>query len=405
MINADRALRIILGAVPPPGRETVDLRDASGRTAAEHIVADRDIPPFRNSSMDGYAVRHAELKGASPGRPVTLTVAGESSAGNPFTGRMGKGEAIRIMTGGKLPSGADAVVPVEKTNEKSPRAVTFDAPARKGDFVRLPGEDIPRGHRVIAKGELLTPYHAGILAATGHAKVRVSVRPRVGILATGDELVGPGRTPGEGKIRNSSSYALLGLVKEAGARARLLGIVRDRKKSIRKKIREGLAFDVLLMTGGVSVGAHDYVGEALRRAGVDIRFWRVNIRPGSPLLFGVADGTLVFGLPGNPVSTAVTFLQFVRPALGKMLGRNDLFPVRVRAFTDEPLRVKDGKKSYMRGIVREENGVLRVKTTGSQSSGVMTSLLRANCLILIPEGTVAVSGGSPVEIEFLNDPF
>jgi molybdopterin molybdotransferase len=405
MINADKALRIILGAVPPPGKETVDLPDAPGRIAAEHIVAGGDIPPFRNSSMDGYAVRAADLKSASSGRPVTLTVAGESSAGNPFSGRLGKGQALRIMTGGKLPRGTDAVVPVEKTKEEGPRAVSFHEPAKAGDCVRLAGEDIPRGRRVIAAGELITPYHSGILAATGHDEVSVSVRPRVGILATGDELVRPGRTPGEGKIRNSSSYTLIGLVRESGGRPRFLGIVRDRKTAIREKISEGLAFDVLLLTGGVSVGAHDYVGEALRRSGVDIRFWRVNIRPGSPLLFGVADGTLVFGLPGNPVSTAVTFLQFVRPALRKMLGRTDIFPVHVHALTDEPLNVKDGKRCFLRGIAREEDGVLRVKTTGSQSSGVMTSLTRANCLILIPEGTRTVRGGSPVEVEFFHDPF
>ena len=405
MISADRALRIILDAVPPPAIETVDLPHAPGRTAAEDIVAGGDIPGFKNSSMDGFAVRSASLKGASPGNPVTLTVAGESSAGNPFAGRPGKGDAVRIMTGGKIPAGMDAVVPVEKTGGKSTRAVTFHEPASPGDYIRLPGEDIPRGRRVIRAGELLTPYHAGVLAATGHDEVRVSVRPRVGILATGDELISPGRTPTGGKIRNSSSYALMGLVREAGGRPRFIGIVRDRKKSIRKKIGEGLAFRVLLMTGGVSVGAHDYAGESLRRSGVEIKFWRVNIRPGSPLLFGVARGTLVFGLPGNPVSTAVTFLQFVRPALRKMLGRTRLVPSRVRALADESLVVKDGKRCYMRGIAREENGALRVTTTGSQSSGVMTSLLRANCLIVIPEGTRSVRRGAPVEIEFFNDPF
>lgn len=405
MISADRALRIILDAVPLRGVETVELPRAPGRTAAEDIVAGEDIPRFRNSSMDGFAVRSAALKGASPGNPVTLSVAGESSAGNPFAGRPGKGDAVRIMTGGKVPAGMDAVVPVEKTVGKSPRSVTFRERATPGDYIRLPGEDIPRGRLVIRAGELLTPYHAGVLAATGHDEVCVSVRPRVGILATGDELVSPGRTPGEGKIRNSSSYALMGLVREEGGRPRFIGIVRDRKKSIRKKIGEGLAFDLLLLTGGVSVGAHDHVGESLRRSGVDIKFWRVNIRPGSPLLFGVAGGTLVFGLPGNPVSTAVTFLQFVRPALRKMLGRTRLVPARVRALADEPLAVKDGKRCYIRGIAREEDGALRVKTTGSQSSGVMTSLLKANCIIVIPEGTRSVKKGTPVEIEFFNDPF
>jgi molybdopterin molybdotransferase len=405
MISANKALRVILGTVPPPGKENVPLRDASGRTAAENIVAGEDIPPFRNSSMDGYAVRCADLKRASPGRPVTLTVAGESSAGNPFAGAFGKRAAVRIMTGGKLPPGADAVVPIEQARSDKKGEVLFRAPAGRGDFVRNPGEDIPRGRRVISAGDLLTPSHVGVIASTGHDAVSVSVRPRVGILATGDELVSPDRTPGEGRIRNSSSYALMGLVREAGGKPHFLGIVRDRKKAIRKKVRDGLAFDILLLTGGVSVGAHDHVREVLGRSGVDILFWKVNIRPGSPLLFGVSDRTLVFGLPGNPVSTGVTFLQFVRPAIRKFLGRKSLSQTQLIAVTDEPLAAKEGKRCYLRGIVRQEGGVLHVSTTGSQSSGVMSSLLRANCLIVLPEGTGGVPAGSPVTIEFLRDPF
>jgi molybdopterin molybdotransferase len=405
MISADKALRVILGTVPPPGKENVPLRDASGRTAAESIVAGENIPPFRNSSMDGYAVRSADLKGASPGRVVMLTVAGESSAGNPFAGMLRKGTAVRIMTGGKLPSGADAVVPIEVARSGNTGEVSFTGPARPGDFVRNPGEDIPRGRRVITAGDLLTPSHIGVIASTGHDAVSVSVRPRVGILATGDELVRPDRTPGDGKIRNSSSYALMGLVREAGGKPYFLGIVRDRKKAMRKRVREGLAFDILLLTGGVSVGAHDHVREVLTRSGVDILFWKVNIRPGSPLLFGVADRTLVFGLPGNPVSTGVTFLQFVRPAIRKYLGRKSLSQTQLIAVTDEPLTAKESKRCYLRGIARQEGGVLHVATTGSQSSAVMSSLLKANCLIILPEGTGGVPAGSPVTIEFLRDPF
>jgi molybdopterin molybdotransferase len=404
MISADKALRIILAAVSPSGRERVNIENASGRTAAESIIAPEDIPPFRNSSMDGYAVRSVDLKGASPGRPVTLSIAGESSAGNPFTRPIKKGGAVRIMTGGKLPRGADAVVPLEMAAKKDSLTVTVTAPARPGDFVRRQGEDIPRGHRVVAEGDLLSPSHLAIIASAGHATVRVTVRPRVGILATGDELVRPDRTPGDGRIRNSSSYALMGFVREAGGKPRFLGIVRDRKKAIRKKVLEGLSSDVLLMTGGVSVGAHDHVREVLERCGVDILFWKVNIRPGSPLLFGVSGETLVFGLPGNPVSTGVTFLQFVRPAIRKILGRKVLFPSQFSAVTDEPLAVKDGKRCYLRGIVRQEGGVLRVRTTGSQSSGVMSSMLKANCLIILTETTAALPAGSSVTIEFLRDP-
>jgi molybdopterin molybdotransferase len=405
MINADKALRIILDAARPARKELVRLKDAAGRTAAEGIVAREDIPPFRNSSMDGYAVRSGDLKTASASHPVTLPLRGESSAGNPFKGRLGTGSALRIMTGGKLPSGADAVVPVELAAPDGNGAVRFERPARPGDFVRMPGEDVPRGRLVVAPGDLLTPSHVALLASTGHPFVRTARRPVVGILATGDELVRPDQIPSEGRIRNSSSYALMGLVKEAGAKPRFLGIVRDRKKSIRKRVREGLRHDLLLLTGGVSVGAHDYVREVLEASDVEILFWRVNIRPGSPLLFGRSGRTLVFGLPGNPVSTGVTFLQFVRPAIRKILGRTTLVPTRWNATADVPLAVKDGKRCYLRGIVRQEDGLLRVKTTGSQSSGIMSSLLKANCLIILPEGTTEVPAGSTVTIEFLRDPF
>jgi molybdopterin molybdotransferase len=404
MIDADKALRIILDAVHPSLRESVGLENASGRTAAENITAREPVPPFRNSSMDGYAVRCADLASASAARPVTLRVAGESSAGNPFTGSFRKGSALRIMTGGKLPAVADAVVPLELASAEGDLTVSFSRPARPGDFVRLPGEDIMRGRRVIERGDLLTPAHVGILAATGNSCLRVAVRPRVAILATGDELVRPDRKPAEGRIRNSSSYTLMALVREAGAKPGFLGIAKDRKKEIRKMVRKGLSSDLLLLTGGVSVGAHDHVREVLEKCGVEILFWRVNIRPGSPLLFGVAGRTLVFGLPGNPVSTGVTFLQFVRPAIRKMMGRRALVPAQFSAVAEESLSVKEGKRCYLRGIVRQEKGVLRVRTTGSQSSGVMSSLVRANCLIVLREGTTKVPAGSTVTIEFLRDP-
>lgn len=404
MINADKALRIILYAAPAGKTEKVGLEKAPGRTAAENITAREPVPAFRNSSMDGYAVRSADLASASAEGPVVLRVAGESSAGNPFTGSFRKGSALRIMTGGKIPRGADAVVPVELVSGRGDLTVSFSRPALPGDFVRLPGEDIARGGRVIDRGDLLTPAHVGVLAATGNPCVRVAVPPGVAILATGDELVRPERKPGEGRIRNSSSYTLMALVREAGAHPVFLGIAKDRKKEIRRMVRAGLSSDLLLLTGGVSVGAHDHVREVLSKCGVEILFWRVNIRPGSPLLFGTAGRTLVFGLPGNPVSTGVTFLQFVRPAIRKMLGRSALFPSQFSALTDEVLTVKEGKRCYLRGVVRQEGGVLRVRTTGSQSSGVMSSLVKANCLIVIGEGTSKVPAGGAVTVEFLHDP-
>jgi len=404
MISAENAIRIILEALPAVRREAVPVARAPGRTAAEDVASRGDIPPFDNSSMDGFALRSGDVRAAGSASPVRLTLAGESSAGNPFDRRLRAGAAVRVMTGGVIPRGADAVVPVEQAEAEGDEAVLIRAPAHAGAYIRRKGEDIPRGRRVIARGDLLTPAHAGVLSAVGRDRVRVAVRPLTGILATGDELVAPHRAPGPGQIRNSSSTALMGMVNEAGGTPLFLGIARDRKNAIRKKVLEGLETDLLLLTGGVSVGARDFVGEVLREAGVKIRFWRVNIRPGSPLLFGTARGTLVFGLPGNPVSTAVTFLEFVRPAIRGMLGRSALFPSRFTAVTDEALSGDGAKRCYLRGIARQEGGTLHVRTTGSQSSGVMTSMLTANCLVILPEGGPPRAPGDTVEIEFLRDP-
>ncbi|HUI11467.1 MAG TPA: gephyrin-like molybdotransferase Glp [Bacteroidota bacterium] len=404
MISAEEALRIILEAVRAVRGETIGVARAAGRTAAEDITCRTDVPPFDNSSMDGFALRSSDVAAAGPGRPVRLALAGESSAGNPFGAKLPARAAVRVMTGGVIPRGADTVVPLEQAEGAGTGAVLIRAPSRAGSYIRRRGEDIPRGRRVIVRGDLLTPPHIGVLSSLGRTRVSVARRPRTAILATGDELVPPGRIPGPGRIRNSSSYALAGMVEEAGGEPRFIGIARDRKEAIRRKVLRGLAADILLLTGGVSVGARDFVGEVLRDAGVDIRFWKVNIRPGSPLLFGVARRTLVFGLPGNPVSTAVTFLQFVKPALRRMLGQRDVFPFRFAALADESLECGGGKRCYLRGIVRSEAGTLRVRTTGSQSSGVMTSMLAANCLIVLPEGGKALSPGDLVEIELLRDP-
>ena len=403
MISAENALRIILDAVRPARAESVLIGRAARRTAAEDVASRFDIPPFDNSAMDGYALRSADIAAASARGPVRLPLAGEASAGDPFRGRLPAGAAVHVMTGGVIPRGADTVVPVEQA-EIAGDAVVIRAPSPPGTYIRRRGEDIARGRRVISRGDLLTPSHVGVLASIGRTSVRVAARPRVAILATGDEIVPPQGKPGPGQIRNSSSYALMGMVEEAGGAAEFLGIAPDRKSAIRRSVIRGLGRDLLILTGGVSVGAHDYVAGVLRDAGIDIRFWRVNIRPGSPLLFGVARRTLVFGLPGNPVSTAVTFLQFVRPALRRMLGQKTLFPARFAAVTDEALDGGGGKRCYIRGIARSVGRTIRVRTTGSQSSGVMSSMLLANCLIILPEGGKSLSPGDPVEIEYLRDP-
>jgi molybdopterin molybdotransferase len=402
MLNADKALSIILKAVKPLDAERIKLRNALGRTLGEDIIAAEDIPPFDNSSMDGFAVAAADLAGASPRKPVTLTVVGEARAGNPFGARLRSGQAVRIMTGGKIPAGTDSVVPVELVTMQDEHHVRLEHPVKRGANIRRAGEDIRKKTRVLKRGELLTPARLGILAALGYAKVQVVRQPRVNILATGDELVPVRKKPRDGQIRNSSTYVLQGYVRQAGGKPRLLGIVGDKKRRLRRAIERGFDGDILLITGGVSVGKYDLVGEVVQKLGVRIKFWRVNIKPGKPLLFGTFGRTLVFGLPGNPVSTGVTFLQFVRPALAAMLGQTGHERLRLHAILDEPLTKQDGKRHFVRGVAVVSNGALHVATTGSQSSGMVSSLGKANCLIILPENVRNVRKGSKVEVEFID---
>ncbi len=401
MLNADKALSIILKVVQPLDAERIKLRNALGRTLAEDVIAAEDIPPFDNSSMDGFAVAAADLAGASARKPVTLTVVGEARAGSVFRAKLRPGQAVRIMTGGKIPAGADSVVPIELVSMPDGQHVRCERPVSRGANVRRAGEDIRQKSRVLKRGEVLTPARLGILAALGCAKVSVVRQPKVNILATGDELVPVREKPREGQIRNSSTYVLHGYVRQAGGKPRLLGIVGDKKRRLRKAIERGFDGDILLITGGVSVGKYDLVGEVLQKLGVRIKFWRVNIKPGKPLLFGTFGRTLVFGLPGNPVSTGVTFLQFVRPALLAMLRQTGRERLRLTAVLDEPLTKRDGKRHFVRGIAAVTNGALHVVTTGSQSSGMVSSLGKANCLIILPENVTNVRKGSKVEVELL----
>ncbi len=401
MVNAEEALRIILEAAPLLKSETVLLARSFGRTVAEDVVARGNLPQFPNSSMDGFAVRRSDVDGATSSNPVTLVVAGESRAGTVFNGPLPKKSAIRIMTGARVPEGADAVIPHEETAGDGQNAVSVSATPRLAENIRLAGEDIAAGESVMRAGELITPAHAGVLASLGYARIRVCRRPRVALIATGDEIVEPGKRLRDGQIYNSTSFALQALVVESGAKVRFLGIGGDKKSRIRTLLRDALRDDVVIVTGGVSVGRYDVVKEVLAEIGVEILFWKVNIRPGRPMVFGAKEGSLVFGLPGNPVSTGVTFLQFVRPALLKMLGHRELSLTRLQAVSDGHLKKSDGKRHYLRGIVRQEGGALRVRTTGSQSSGVLSSLLKANCLIVLPETVSEVPPGGEVTVELL----
>ncbi|MFN0159157.1 MAG: gephyrin-like molybdotransferase Glp [Bacteroidota bacterium] len=398
MISAEDALHIILDVTPRMDVKKISLLKADGRILAEDIVARHPLPPFDNSSMDGYAVATKSGGGA----PVILRVIGEASAGNPFDGRVDESDAVRVMTGGVIPQGTSSVVPIEQVTTLSEDRIEIREAIHHGANIRKTGEDIQAGERVLQMGTRIGPAQTGILAALGMGKVHVFKQPAINILATGNELVDVEDELHDGQIRNSTSYALASYVKEAGGTPRLCGTVADKRKRIRKAIGEVLDCDILLITGGVSVGDYDHVKQALEELGAERRFWRVNIKPGKPLVFATFGKTLIFGLPGNPVSTTVTFLEFIRPAINKMTGREPVLPELVQARIEHDFEKHDKKRHFLRGIATIVQGTLVVRTTGTQSSGALSSMSRANCFIVIPESVTEVKRGEMVQVALFN---
>ncbi len=398
MISAAEAQNIILDSARQLSVEAKPLIDALGHVLAEDIVAKENIPPFDNSAMDGFAVRANDVQSV----PVVLNVVDEVAAGHVSARKVEKGQTIRVMTGGKIPEGADAVVQIEWTEPLDDQGVKVLQSVPSGHNVRKAGVDIRAGERVLEQGREIRAAELGVLASLGKSTVSVYYKPRVGILATGDELVEVSEGITEGKIRNSNSYTLYALCKEAGAIPVMLGMEKDEKAKVREKIQQGLTYDVLITSGGVSVGKYDIVQEVLQELGVQLKFWKVNIKPGMPLLFGVYSNTLVFGLPGNPVSTMVTFLKFVRPALWKLIGKTQIEEsVKLRARLEHDLKKSDKKRHFVRGILEQRNGTYVVRTTGSQISNVLTSMVKANCFIIVPEEKGDLQAGEMVEVELL----
>ncbi len=324
MVTVEEALDKILSRIDPLGFEKVSLLESLGRVIGEEIDARRDIPPLDNSGMDGYAVRAVDIEKALRDRSVRLEVIEDLPAGFMAQKEIGEGQAIRIMTGAPIPKGADTVVPVEET-EKDGSFVLIFRVIPSGGHVRRAGEDVKRGDRVVSKGDILRPAEIGMLASLGRSSISVYQRPMVAILCTGEELVDIDE-PLEGvKIVSSNSYTLAAQVKECGAIPVQLGIARDRREEVVEKLREGLRADVLISSAGISVGDYDFVKGALNDLGMEMVFWRVAMKPGKPMAFGMIGGKPVFGLPGNPVSSMVSFEQFVRPALLKMMGHRQIF--------------------------------------------------------------------------------
>ena len=398
-IAVDTARSIIVDAMPAQPVEARPLNDTQGWTLAETVRSPEAIPQFDSSAMDGYAVRTDDLGDL----PATLRIASEIPAGVMPDRPVEAGACAQIMTGAPVPEGADAIAPVEWTERIGEDAVRIERAPEPGQYVRPAGKDVREGEVVAEAGQVITPPVVGMLAKLGVAEVPVRVPPTVAVIATGDELVDIDETPGPGQIRNSNAPALAAQVRAAGGVCHAQLRARDNKEDIRRVIEEALAADVLVFSGGVSVGEYDLVKDVLDEMGMTLAFWKVRQRPGKPLAFGMLRSTPVFGLPGNPVSSAMCFEQHVRPALAKMLGRRELMRPRHPAVLAAETTKVEGLHFFARGIASfGEDGRLQVRDTGPQASNLYSSVVKANCIVHLPEDLAEAPAGTPVEIEWLD---
>ena len=402
MIRAEEAIGRILKTISPLPLERLDILSALGRVLGEDVCAGRDIPPKDNSSMDGYALRCQDTRGASPEKPVILRVLEDIPAGSIPSCTIVAGTSARIMTGAPLPEGANAVLRMEDTERDGENVRIFVEVGESND-VRFTGEDVRSGELVLPRGSILRPPEIGMLASLGRAYVSVHQRPIVAILATGDELVDIDEAVSPWKIVSSNSYSLAALVMQCGGIPLQIGIARDNREDLVAKFRAALRADLIVSSGGVSVGDYDLVKVVMKDVGNRMDFWRVAMRPGRPLAFGTIEGIPIFGLPGNPVSSMVSFEQFVRPSILKMMGRVKIHRRVTKAILREDVHKKEGLKYFIRGIVRLEDGRPTVETTGEQGSGILKSMVRANALVVLPENIVLAQAGDEVRVQLLDD--
>jgi molybdopterin molybdotransferase len=400
MLSVDEARKHVLASISRVAIIDVPLLDSLGLTLGQEIVAENNIPPFDNSAMDGYAVRSADIGGASLEDPADLAVIGDLPAGKAPTAPLGKGQAIRIMTGAPIPQGSDTVVPVELTRADEDRVSILEE-LSDGANVRRAGEDIKTGQSVMSSGTPIGPAELGMLASLGCASVKCFRRAVVGIISTGDELLPVGEELSPGKIRDSNSYTAYGMVKDAGAEPLRLGIVGDQAEVLEKTILDNVErVDVFVTSGGVSVGDYDMVKDVLAKIG-EMNFWKVAMRPGKPQAFGHVQGKPLFGLPGNPVSVMVSFEQFVRPALLAMMGREDILRPQVKAVLDSPLGRKKGRAEFIRVIAEWRDGCYHARVTGPQGSGILSSMVKGNALAILPKDVGRLEPGEEVTLELL----
>lgn len=415
-LSVEQALERILALVPVLEPEERPILQALGQTLAEDVVAGVTIPPLDNAAMDGYAARAADLAGAAADSPVTLRVIGEVAAGYVSSQAVAPGTALRIMTGAPVPAGADTVVPFEWTDELDQKQagrpagpiaqVAIRRASELGQNIRRAGEDLAQGEPVLPRGRVIRPAEVGVLATLGRASVRVIRRPRVAILATGDELAQPGEPLRPGQIYDANSYGLAAQVLRYGGHPELLGVARDTIEALTERLRTGLEADLLVTSAGVSLGDYDIVKDVLAREG-EVRFWTVRMKPGKPLAFGRLRGAggrwlPHLGLPGNPVSAMLAFELFGRPALAKLLGQPMPRPVMITARLAEAVTNTDGRRCYYRAVVRREGHEYAARLTGPQGSGILTSMARANALIVVPEDVARIEAGEMAQVQMLD---
>jgi len=414
MLSVEEALQKILDAVDVLDTETVPILESLGQVLAEDVISDITVPPLDNSAMDGYAVRSIDTQGATEKIPKILKIIDTVIAGGISKKEVTPGTAIRIMTGAPIPPGADSVVQFEDTDDpknkdassnQTPVQVKVFTETKIGQSIRHAGEDVAKGKTSLKKGTVIRPAEIGLMASMGHSRVKVIRRPVVAIISTGNELVEIDKPPAEGKIYDSNSYSIAGLVKRYGCIPKMLGIARDNEKDLVKKLKQAQDADMLLTTGGVSMGDYDMVKDILARDG-EMVFWKVRVKPGKPLAFGRIKGKNKsiphLGLPGNAASCMVSFELFVRPALLKMMGKNNLVKPTVEAIIEDTVKNDAGRRIYDRAIIEKRDGHYYARLTGPQGSGILTSMSLANGLVLIPEESGGVKKGDTVQVLMLD---
>ncbi len=404
MITFDEAQAYVICRVRRLDHERVLIDDALGRVLAADVTAPRDVPHEDNSAMDGFAVRHVDIRDATVSNTIRLTVIGESRAGSPFDRGVSPGEAVRIMTGALVPAGADTVVMSEYTSAAGEDVQVVQDPG-KGANIRRKGEYIACGDTVLRKGETIGAAEIGILATLGYSQVQVYRQPVVAVLSTGDELVELGHALGPGQIYSSNAYSIAAQIKECGAVPLPLGAAHDDEKELIEKLRPGLSADVIVTSGGISEGRHDLVKQALIRVGMQVIFWKVAMKPGKPVLFGVLDQKPVFGLPGNPGASIICFEQFVRPALLKMMGHRRLMRPQFEAILDgQAIRGSSDRVSFLRCRLQDDNGRLLTRVIPRLGVGLHRSSLATDGLIVIASGRGLVKPGDGVTVQILRWP-